>query len=105
MYWLKKLLIWILIAAPFVYTYKTRPTYEQHLREIYAEAVSAEDAERADLMDFPQWEKTHFRDFYLATTVSDTEQLNMISYGFLGKVRIADDTWALKAFDLVPPKD
>lgn len=105
MYWLKRLLFWTLIIAPPVYVYQHRPTFEQHVRTIYAEAYGPGYEDRSDLMDLPEWQKLHFRDFVFVTTTSDTSQLNMISYGYLGRVKLSDDTWGPKTFNLVPPKD
>lgn len=86
-----RIIIFALIAG-VVYLNYTTPKIEDHRAFLLEElqigyAPSEEVQERI-------WKKTDYTNFFVCSFIKDTENSVMISYGFLKKVRLANDKWA-----------
>ena len=86
-----RIIIFALIAG-VVYLHYTTPKIEDHKAFLLKEmqigfAPSEEQLEKI-------WKKTDFANFFVCSFIKETESSTMISYGFLKKVRLADDNWA-----------
>jgi len=100
---MKKWLIILLCAGVGYYLYTNRPLRETHQAVLYLAATG--ETANEDTMAMEQWQKLRFRDFLIATTLSDTDQFNLVSYGYFNRVNIVDKEWTGRAFGLLPPLD
>lgn len=87
---MKKLLM-LIIAAGIGYAAYTNPDLQAHQSAIsdmlqdpqyYTEE---QDAERFGDLDFSN--------FLIASVTKDTVKMTMVSYGFLGRVSVVDESW------------
>ena len=95
---MKKWLIILLIAGGIYYLHEKRPTQEMHQQTLYFKATGEMPSE--EILAGREWEKLHLRDFIIVTTFSDVDQFNLVSYGYLNRVKIVDKEWTAKAFKL-----
>lgn len=100
---MKKWIYIILIAGGLYYLYANRPLREVHQASLYFDATG--DVANEETMALEHWQKLRFRDFLVATTLSDMDQFNLVSYGFLNRVTIVDKDWTKRALGLLPPLD
>ena len=87
---ISRIIIFALIAG-VVYLNYTTPKIEDHRAFLLEKlqigyALSEEDQERV-------WKKTDYTNFFICSFLKDTESSVMISYGFLKKVKLANDKW------------
>lgn len=100
---MKKWFIILLIAGAGYYLHDNRPSEEMHKQTLYFEASGEMPSE--EIIAMPEWKKVYLRDFIILTTMSDTEQFNLVSYGYLNRVKVVDKEWTTKAFKLAPPEE
>lgn len=100
---MKKWLIILLIAGVFYYVHENRPTQLMHQQTLYANATGEEASE--EVLAMAEWNKLNFRDFLIVTTLSDVDQFNLVSYGYLNRVKVVDTEWIANAFKLKPVEE
>lgn len=100
---MKKWIYIILIAGGLYYLHENRPLREMHLQTLYFQATGEEASE--EILAMEQWNKLYLRDFFIITSLGDTDQLNLVSYGFFNRVSVVDKEWTAKAFKLLPSKE
>ena len=89
-----RIIIFALIAG-VVYLNYTTPKVEDHKVFLLEEmqigfTPSEEQQERL-------WKKTDYSNFFVCSFIKDTEKSTLISYGFLKKVKLANDQWLAAA--------
>lgn len=95
---IKKLLILILIAVPVYFLHQHRPTYADHAAKVY-EVYSGEVLPVGEeLPPWPQWQKLEYRDFYIITASQDFDKKTLVSFGWVGYIKVLDEDWAKEAF-------
>ena len=87
---ISRIIIFALIAG-VVYLNYTTPKIEDHRAFLLEElqigyAPSEEVQERI-------WKKTDYTNFFICSFIKDTESSVMTSYGFLKKVKLANEKW------------
>jgi hypothetical protein len=87
---MKKLILLILVAAVGYLAY-TNPDFTAHKAAISeqlpgrAMLYAQDEADRFSTLDYSN--------FLIASATKDTVKMTMVSYGFLGRVKIADEDW------------
>lgn len=89
-----RIIIFALIVG-VIYLNYTTPKVEDHKAFLLENmqigfALSEEQQERL-------WRKTDYSNFFVCSFIKDTERSTLISYGFLKRVKLADDKWAEEA--------
>jgi hypothetical protein len=89
-----RIIIFVLILG-VVYLNYTTPKVEDHKAFLLKEMQIGFTPDEEQLQRI--WKKTDFSNFFVCSFIKDTESSTMISYGFLKKVKLADDNWAKEA--------
>ena len=89
-----RIIIFALIAG-VVYLNYTVPKIEDHKAFLLEElqigyALNEEQQEKL-------WKKVDYSNFFVCSFIKDTEKSTLISYGFLKKVKLANDQWLAAA--------
>ena len=96
------LVILLLVVAPLGYAYYNKPLLPAHKEKIYLVATGSDKVTDQEIYSQPQWDGLEFRDWLIVTATQDKEKQSLVSWGFVGYLKIVDTDWALKAFDLKP---
>ncbi len=91
---MKKLMIFILLAG-VGYLFYTNPTREAHLAALTDELVDRQVIPAGEVNPVIFSDLDYFN-FFIGSSLKDTEKMEIISYGYLGRVKIADDEWKPK---------
>lgn len=86
-----RIIIFALIVG-VVYLNYTTPKIEDHKAFLLDEmqiGFALTDEQQKSV-----WKKTDYSNFFVCSFIKDTEKSTLISYGFLKKVKLANDKWA-----------
>ncbi|RII29009.1 MAG: hypothetical protein CXR31_03835 [Geobacter sp.] len=97
---MKALIIILLVAIPLGYAYYNKPLLAAHQEKIYLTATGADAITDEEIYSQPQWDGLEFRDWLIVTATQDKQKQSLVSWGFVGYLKVVDPDWALKAFEL-----
>jgi hypothetical protein len=97
---MKKLLIAVLVFAPFVYAYYHKPPFRQHQEKIYLDAKQSEATVEEPVYDQPEWDGLEFADWFIFTATREKKLYTLVSFGLVDHVFVVDSDWAPKTFNL-----
>ncbi len=99
---MKKLLVAILVAAPFVYAYYHKPPFSMHQDKIYRDVAKPGTTIDEAVYSLPAWDELEFKDWFVFTATRDKKLYSLVSFGLVDHVMVVDSDWAPKAFNLKP---
>jgi hypothetical protein len=97
---MKKILIVLLVCAPFVYAFYHKPSFRIHREEIYRSAAGADQEVGDDFFDQPVWDDLSFADWFIFTATRDRKLSTLVSIGLADHVFVVDSDWAQNEFKL-----
>ena len=97
---MKKLLIAVLVLAPFVYAYYHKPPFRQHQERIYLDARQTETTVDEAVYELPEWDELEFADWFIFTATREKKLYTLVSFGVIDHVFVVDSDWAPKTFKL-----
>jgi hypothetical protein len=97
---MKKLLILIVLLAPFLFAYYHKPPFSKHQEKIYLDAMQKETSDDEAVYAMAQWDDLEFVDWLFFTATRDKKFYSLVSFGLVDHVIVIDSDWAAKAFDL-----
>ncbi|HLO25991.1 MAG TPA: hypothetical protein VK187_07750 [Geobacteraceae bacterium] len=99
---MKKLVILILIIAPFAYAYYHKPAFAKHQERIYLDAYGPEATIDDEVYAMPQWDGLEFTDWFIFSATREKKLSSMVSFGLVDRVFVVDSDWAREAWRLKP---
>ncbi|MDD2272882.1 MAG: hypothetical protein PHP95_06270 [Desulfuromonadaceae bacterium] len=99
---MKKWIIIVLVIAPFVYANHKKPLFIKHQQQIYQMATNSTETVDEAVYAMPQWEGLEFIDWKFVTATRDKSKQSLVSYGIADYIKVVDQEWAPKAFELTP---
>lgn len=97
---MKKLLIAVLVLAPFVYAYYHKPPFRQHQERIYLDARQTVATVDEPFYELPEWDGLEFADWFIFTATREKKLYTLVSFGLVDHVFVVDPDWAPKTFRL-----
>lgn len=98
---MKKILVIMIIIAPFMYLSYKKPLLDDHKMLIYSVATDEDTEGRDDILDLPEWDDLEFLDWVFLTATQDAEKKSLVSYGILSYRKVVDKDWGIKRFATV----
>lgn len=98
---MKKILVIMLIIAPFMYLSYKKPLLDDHKIFIYSVATEEETGGRDDILELSEWDDLELLDWVFLTATQDTEKKTLVSYGILSYRKVVDKDWGIKRFATV----
>lgn len=99
---MKKIIILMLLIAPFFYANHKKPLILKHQEKIYQVAAGPDKAVDKEILEMPQWDGLEFVDWKFVTATRDKSKQSLVSFGVVDYIKIMDRDWAPKAFDIKP---
>ena len=97
---MKALIIILLVVVPLGYAYYNKPLLAAHQEKIYLTATGTDAITDEEIYSAPQWDGLEFRDWLIVTATQDKQKQSLVSWGFVGYMKVVDTDWALKAFEI-----
>lgn len=89
---MKKLIGLILLGGAGYLGY-TNPDYATHKQVIAAQLPDQASYSQESEMERPIFGNLDYSNFLIGSATKDTAKLTLVSYGFLGKVKVVDKDW------------
>lgn len=99
---MKKLIVIIILIAPFVYAYYHKPPFAKHQEKIFLTAHGEDAAIDEGMYNLPEWEGLEFSDWFIFTATRDKKLYTMVSFGLVDHVFVVDPDWGLEVWKLKP---
>ena len=97
---MKKIIIILLLLAPFVYAYYHKPLLDRHQEKLYATSKLENTTFDEAAASLSEWDGLEFVDWTVFTATRDKTAYSLVSFGLLDHVFVLDSDWAPKAFKL-----
>ncbi|HEX5773523.1 MAG TPA: hypothetical protein VFY07_04305 [Geomobilimonas sp.] len=92
----------IVLLVVLGYAYYNKPLLPAHQEKIYLIATGTETVTDEEIYSQPEWDGLEFRDWFIVTATQDKQKQSLVSWGFVGYLKVVDTEWAPKIFDLSP---
>lgn len=90
----------VILLVVLGYAYYNKPLLPAHQEKIYLTATGTETNTDQEVYSQPEWDGLEFRDWFIVTATQDKQKQSLVSWGFVGYLKVVDTEWALNAFDL-----
>ena len=92
-----KTLLILAVIAFLGFLYYSNPSFQDHKSEIGSDLVESNTI--SDELDDPFWKDLDYTNFFICSTTKSTTSKTMVSVGFMWKVKVVDNEWAIKAIN------